>query len=87
MSKRQRAQVVELLRCAADNSMRFQWSGLYSTAIELGLLTPWRRLASGVVAWRKATQARQAVHGEGDWLGYGHELLEAALRVEQGDWP
>lgn len=87
MTKRERAQVVELLRCAADNAQHRPWSGVYSTAVELGLLNPWRRFAAGVVAWRRAGAARRAVHGEGAWLGYEHECLEAAARIEEGGYP
>lgn len=37
--------------------------------------------------WDQACQARNHVHADGYWYGYWLECLEAAQRVEDGEWP
>ena len=84
LTKRQRAQVVELLRCAADVCATDKEQGLYSVALMLGHDT-WStaRITGGSTAvWDYACEARNVVHADGIWYGYWHECLEAAARVE-----
>lgn len=81
ISARQRAQVVELLRCAADIAVahgrpiataRF-WLGQRQYAL-----------------WNFALNARESVGGYGipsDNEQYRAQLLEAAARVESEEWP
>ena len=75
MTKRERAQVVELLRCAADLAASEQYIDdafdLYSGA-----------------AYGLAVSAWVHVICEGErGAGFGCALLEAAARVEEGSWP
>lgn len=92
MTKKQRAQVVELLRCAADACAIDSSQGLYSVARDLGFDT-WDSAAAknlpaaAAFVWNQACHARNHVHGNGYWYGYWHECLEAAQRVEDGEWP
>jgi hypothetical protein len=73
MTARQRAQVVELLRCAAD----------------LNVLNPDHGIAQATEAldsdeaWQPAYNARQAARNDGP-TEYRHTCLEAAIRIEQG---
>jgi hypothetical protein len=87
MTKRQRAQVVELLRCAADVCAIDSGHGLYSVAHLLGFDTWDSAFAKGnnalAYVWDQACQALNHVHADGYW----HECLEAAQRVEEGTWP
>lgn len=71
MTKRERAQVVELLRCAADTG-----SGVMITSFEFDL--------SERVIWL-AYEASGAPAGH--WCDRPRILLEAAQRVEEGTWP
>ena len=82
MTKKERAQVVELLRCAADGT---DWTyDVVTTGREQGY-------SSAVV--QTACAARWAVSDErrGAWDGsskYNREdRLEAAQRVEEGSYP
>lgn len=78
MTKRERAQVVELLRCAADCQQSYRapiagaccdlYGGLQTNAFDL------------------AHAAKDDVPDLG-LEDYQTRLLEAALRVEQGEWP
>jgi hypothetical protein len=71
MTKRQRAQVVELLRCAADVgsiSHADEWFGFVDRSV-----------------WNSAFQALVDVPDEVQ--EYELRLLEAAARVEEGSWP
>lgn len=89
MTKRQRAQVVELLRCAADVCLADSSHGLYSVAHLMGHDT-WDTVTvtgGSALVWNMARRARNHVHGNGYWWGYWHECLEAAARVEEGTWP
>lgn len=79
MTKKEREQVVELLRCAADMA-------------DIAMIPITR--ASGALGhddnsdvWWLARNARIAVDGESLWPEQRTSLLEAALRVEQGEWP
>ena len=79
MTRRQRAQVVELLRCAADQlNVRETAIPIYWAADDLGLL--------------HSKEHRTALRASGlrsrDLIGWGQSrLLEAALRVERMEWP
>jgi hypothetical protein len=81
MTKRERARVVELLRCAAD------------VDVTEGAMVPITRacralgLDDNCDIWWHARNARIAVDMESLWPEQHTSLLEAALRVEQGDWP
>ena len=86
MAKRQREQVVELLRCAADVG-RNSNEGLYSVAGYLDLGTWNTKNYKDPTVWCIACDARNAVFAKGLWCGYWHECLEAAARVEEGSWP
>lgn len=89
MTKRQRAEVVELLRCAAD---AIATGSHPSTALCIAE----ERLWSAHAEWHEAWEAEGCVRNE-IGLGYlrGFEpgedrialLLEAAQRVEDGEWP
>ncbi len=81
LTKKQRAKVVELLRSAADDC---PWGGLNGMfrAEDVGASVcvvdaAWcaRDLAADLRRLRKGVEP------------YRHVLLEAALRVEQGEWP
>ena len=73
MSKAQRAQVVELLRCAAD--LHFDSRGGLTS---IGHDEP--------EAWTEAYLARNAVLDDIPLPGFD-ALLEAAARVEEGSYP
>lgn len=79
VTKRQRAQVVELLRCAADRC-------IFDDTFAFG----WTRSALGLRQGGKihnltcrALTETVGLHGF-DWR---RDLLEAAARVEEGSWP
>lgn len=86
MTKREREQVVELLRCCADECLsgKKPTPGLYVTAQDLGHRT-WEmgRMKSRV--WSLARDARLAV--DILWAPYEVTCLEAAARVEEGEYP
>jgi hypothetical protein len=77
MTKKQRAQVVELLRCSADVN-RF-----YVAAYALGGLQPANEV------FHAAWDAFVGIHGRapGYWNNPRKAFLEAALRVEEGSYP
>ena len=85
MTRRQRAQVVELLRCAADliaTDERNRGSALSQSLMYLDSEVSWH-VAQSVV--------RDSIY---DWphtcfggSNYEFALLEAALRVERMEWP
>lgn len=87
MTKKQRAQVVELLRCAADSRPDgIGLNGMFDTACWLDLSgdkqdAAW--LAVNAVPTRAATFCVVGFIDE----EYRRCLLEAALRVERGEWP
>ena len=82
MTRHQRAQVVELLRCAADAVARGWTSGaaLSDASDELG--SPY---------FKYAVRCEQTVTRWPVWPAEGEAriaaLLEAAQRVEEGEWP
>jgi hypothetical protein len=85
VTKRERAAVVELLRCAADLCAIDSSHGLYSVAHLLGYDT-WdtTKITGGsCLVWHIACEARNHVHQNGYWWGYWHECLEAAARLEE----
>lgn len=79
LSKRQRAQVVELLRCAADVVL--------DTPLPISQAQYWLDAPDEIKDM--AIAARYAITGDHcyDDERYRAEILEAALRVEQGEWP
>ncbi len=79
MTKRDRAQVVELLRCAAD-SYDVSMIPLTRAARNLGL-------ADNGDLWWTARNARIAVEDGALWPDQRTSLLEAALRIERGWTP
>ena len=88
MTKRQRAQVVELLRCAADTRV---------DGIGLNGMFDGERWASDSkltteIAWDAVLSVQEGFNGVRRVIGviderYRYELLEAAQRVEEGSWP
>jgi hypothetical protein len=96
MTKKQRAQVVELLRCAADLAANGdRASALGTAAFHLGVITlPFLESHFGRDChWVMMLRGRGPVWDSADrkWqiCGPGYEfcLLEAAQRVEEGSWP
>jgi hypothetical protein len=88
MTKRERAQVVELLRCAVEKDKNGA-GGIFGSV--MALYEPTAANSSDLTGkvrrlWMLACRARDAV---GPWwsLHYDFQCLEAALRVEQGEWP
>jgi len=87
LTRKQRAEVVELLRCAADGQRN--GPGLAWAAADLGyvdFINPCSRVYS------LACDAYMQISGipsEWYWVNWRRRrgLLEAALRVEQGLWP
>jgi hypothetical protein len=75
LSRSQRAQVVELLRCAADV--------LLSSGYPFPKLEAAHRLNSNRAVCRVANDACAALAGPRTDV----MLLEAAARVEEGTWP
>lgn len=85
MRKRERAQVVELLRCAADHSPdphRTAPTDQYGFRFN-GLLNVWPAEENETAVAAQAA-VMETYEQPGDWH---RALLEAALRVEQGEWP
>lgn len=81
MNKRERAQVVELLRCAADSSISYQGiNGIVLASMDLDSSVNMTRV---VGAAYNALVPGQALTYE----DYRARLLEAAQRVEDGVWP
>lgn len=73
MTSRQRAAVVELLRCAADQGPSgWGLTGVYGAADDDATLE---------IVWR-VLNGLELPYGE-----YRFALLEAAARVEEGRWP
>lgn len=93
MTKKQRAQVVELLRCAADLGIVGNIPcPLTGAAHDLGLMR-WTsaidyerdevvRIADNAVACTKEIDEEP-----GSWRGFGERCLEAAQRVAERSWP
>jgi hypothetical protein len=78
MTRRERAQVVELLRCAADGDRP---NGIFPAMENIG--------AKYMPIGADAVDSVSGINwgGYSDDEQYRAELLEAALRVEQGEWP
>ena len=97
MTKKQRAEVVELLRCAADIAvMGDMYSALGAAARRLDMLTlPWLVDICGehwsdLVFGRGPVQNGKSTPGDERYVsgpGYHLCLLEAAQRVEDKEWP
>ena len=98
MTKSQRAQVVELLRCAADLAvMGDRGSALGTAAKALDMLEmPFLRNAISDGHWSNLIRGAGPVHDGGivdgdvrliSGTGYEFCLLEAARRVEEKSWP
>ena len=83
MTRRQREQVVELLRCAADLA-RFSYAeGIHTAAYELDMLIP----PAGTKLKEMAIRARREVNVDMGFGPYEDSCLEAAARIEEGSWP
>lgn len=82
MTKKQRAQVVELLRCAADNAGRAVFLPLLTAIDDLATKQPTNNCAFDVYFHAFREQPRTVEH-ERECAA----LLEAAARVEEGSWP
>jgi hypothetical protein len=87
MTRRERAQVVELLRCAADcRPDNVGLNGMFDTACWLDLEGHWQDKAwqaiNAVPTHSTVFQVVGTVDEE-----YRRVLLEAAARVEEGTWP
>lgn len=79
MTKREREQVVELLRCAADLAQRNEGCVL-AASDRLYATTDSKLVDIGLDAWSDA-------YPEDDWFQRDlYALLEAAARVEEGSW-
>jgi len=90
MTKRQRAQVVELLRCAND-VYRVGRDGFFGgTAVACVWIHGERESDQVRRIWRLANAAWDAAAGSMTDLrtwSYADVCLEAAARVEEGSWP
>lgn len=82
MTKKQRAQVAKLLRCAADyyDHGFFGCNGIGTASSGLGLDDPHDPI------WETAVQARRDADRDGS-ADYAISCLKAAARVEEGLWP
>ena len=85
MTKRQRAQVVELLRCAADSAPGIGLNGMFAAKnyVSIGgvvFALAWKALLAVSPDWRRGGLSPVDE-------GYRRGLLEAAARVEEGSWP
>lgn len=80
MTKKQREQVVELLRCAADlDSLGRAHQYIRGNPVTVR--------GAGFKTWSIAVDARTSAHVENMTLTYAESCLEAAARVEEGSWP
>lgn len=87
MSKTQRAQVVELLRCAADLGMSGVVAPLSEAIARVGTRTsPLEYVADNAVD-AVAKELEIPWWDRDGWSDYASHCLEAALRVELGEWP
>ena len=80
MTKRQRAQVVELLRCAHE----VHGIGAAAEYLELYAGTEW---GLAIKAWEDTSDAILSRRGNLLGITYEHVCLEAAQRVEDHQWP
>ena len=77
LTSKQRARIVELLRCTADRNYPLDTYGLHPAAHDLGIGPGLRCQASLAII--------ECVGSRGeDWR---HACLEAAQRVEDKEWP
>jgi hypothetical protein len=76
LSKRDRAQLVELLRCAADLLLNHQ--------DPFPVMTAYRALGTPPGVYNASVDVRSTLLG---WPQDEGHLLEAALRVEEKEWP
>lgn len=92
MTKRERAQVVELLRCAADYAARGRRSWLDVVAADIGIdyaIADKARVVGIIVQSEEPFRSQHLGH-RGDIMPPDWCLrvaLEAAQRVEEGTWP
>lgn len=87
LGKRQRAQVVELLRCAADTRVNcVGLNGMFDGAAYVDANKPVVGAAWDALLDVQVGNRPREVVGTVDER-YRAELLEAALRVEFGEWP
>lgn len=87
MTKRQRSQVVELLRCAADERADgIGLNGMWDAERELGIAKPTADRAWDALHSTPPSTLHRVVVGRVD-EDYRADLLEAAARVEEGSWP
>lgn len=89
LSKKQREQVVELLRCAADLAETGRYSALFGGPAVAAARCIKPASAVSVHASKAARDAAPRGEKEGarnadDFIGVA---LEAAARVEEGSWP
>ncbi len=80
MTKRERAQVVDLLRCAADGLTRLWYSPGWAAADFIGA-----DLSVVALANKAVDAIDPAVFVERD--DFRTIALETAMRVEEGTWP
>lgn len=80
MTKKQREQVVELLRCAAD----VQGIGNAASALDLIDGPFW---GAAIKAWESTADVITEKRGHMSGISYEDICLEAAARVEEGQWP
>jgi hypothetical protein len=80
VTRKERAQVVELLRCAADlHVIDGQFGGLWSAGVHLEM--------SHSPLWNIAYAARRDAYNEIGGETYLESCLLAAQRVEDKEWP
>jgi hypothetical protein len=84
MTRKQRAQVVELLRCGADVE-NFESSNLYEVACRLHM-RPYLSFADTKVV-HAAHQRTFVIWGEVNSYTWRDAMLEAAQRLEEGSLP
>ena len=87
MTKREREQVIELLRCAADYVARGGWDPGGALSTTSGMLShdrDWFRFAMRV---ERAVCNDLSIPWPGPSDRRLETLLEAAARVEEGTWP
>ena len=85
MTKKQRAQVVELLRCAADCGVHGSFFGLVGMVDAAEHLEADKTIDD--LAWKVRDMIPHNLLYGPDSEHYRHALLEAAARVEEGSWP
>ncbi len=85
MTKRQRAQVVELLRCGAHD-WNCRGGGTGTAASALGLFNTLIHIAA-VKAWNDTCDLIACTPLGLAGITFADTCLEAAQRVEEGTWP